>query len=69
MEVGHPLLRVQKGPGKPFLDEGGEVKEPALVIPQGSVLFAGSVLFLDPDTEYDLKLTLKGPEWTPVERF
>jgi hypothetical protein len=54
---GPPLFRVQ---WRPFLDEGGSPKPPALAIPAGAHLFAGSVLRLDPDTAYDLRLTLHG---------
>lgn len=52
---GPPLFRVEKGP---FKGEGGKPRPQTLDIPDGAHLFAGSVLLLDPDTAYELRLTL-----------
>ena len=52
---GPPLFRVEKGP---FKGEGGKPRPSALAIPEDAHLFAGSVLRLDPDTAYELRLTL-----------
>ena len=63
---GAPLFRVRGGPYK---GEGGEPKQPALDVPKGAHLFAGSILLLDPDTAYDLRLTLRGPDGDPVQKL
>ncbi len=62
---GPSLLRVASGP---FRGEGGTPKPPALTIPSDAHLFAGSVLLLDPDTPYQLRLTLSGGGGESVQR-
>jgi hypothetical protein len=62
---GPPLFRVERGP---FKGEDGKVKPPALEIPAGARLFAGSVFQLDPDTPYELRLTLSGAGGEKVEK-
>jgi hypothetical protein len=66
---GAPLFRVERRT-KPYLDESGEPKPPSKVqIPADGWLFAGSLLMLDPDTAYDLKLKLKDPDGGDVEKL
>ena len=62
----HPFLRVMHGP---FRDEGGAVKPSAVDLPEGATLFAGSVLFLDPDTDYEMKLNLHLADGSTTERI
>jgi len=64
-QPGPPFLRVQPGP---FKDEGGKVKPPAVAIPDGARLFAGSVFVLAPDTAYELKLTLRSAAGPTTQR-
>jgi hypothetical protein len=63
---GPPLFRVRL---RSFLDEGGRPKPPVLTPPEGAHLFAGSVFPLDPDTAYDLRLTLNGTAGSRVEKL
>ena len=51
-----PLLRVEQGAQKPEKGAG------SVEVPGGARLFAGSVLMLAPDTEYELKLSLVDPD-------
>jgi hypothetical protein len=53
---GPPLFRVEKGKHKDK-EFGSKLK-----LPDDAWLFAGSVLFLEPDTAYELKLTLTDPD-------
>ena len=53
---GPSLFRVEHGKHKP------KENDSLLKIEDGDTLFAGSVLMLDPDTAYDLKLTLTDPD-------
>jgi hypothetical protein len=53
---GPPLFRVEKGP------YGDDRKANAIELPDGAWLFAGSVFFLEPATEYELRLTLSDPD-------
>jgi hypothetical protein len=62
---GPPLLRVETGP---FRGEGGQAKAPAIAVPEGAHLFAGSVLLLEPDTAYELRLTLSGAGGVRVQK-
>ena len=60
---GPPLFRVEKGPyGE---DRQGNVLE----VPKHAWLFAGSVLFLEPGTGYELRLTLSDPDGGRAERI
>jgi hypothetical protein len=51
-----PLFRVEKGGHIP-----GE-RESKLEVPDDAWLFAGSAMLLEPDTEYELRLTLTDPD-------
>jgi hypothetical protein len=62
---GPPLFRVERGP---FKDEGGRPKPLAVAVPAGARLFAGSLLLLDPDTAYEVRLTLHSGSDAPTER-
>ena len=53
---GQPLFRVEKGAHK-TKEHGSK-----LDVPDDACLFAGSALLLDPNTQYDLKLTLTDPD-------
>ena len=65
---GAPLFRVERRE-KPYLDEGGKPKPPSkVIVPADAWLFAGSLLLLDPDTAYDLKLKLIDPDGGDVEK-
>ena len=57
-----PLLRVEKGAQKPEKGPG------SVEVPADARLYAGSVLLLDPDTEYELKLNLKDEAGGKVEK-
>lgn len=66
---GPPLFRVERR-NKPYLDEGGKPKEPSKVqVPLDGWLFAGSLLLLDPDTAYELRLKLIDPDGGGTERL
>ncbi|HET6251054.1 MAG TPA: right-handed parallel beta-helix repeat-containing protein [Tepidisphaeraceae bacterium] len=66
---GPPLFRVERR-SKPYLDEGGQPKPPSQVkIPADGWLFAGSLLLLDPDTAYDLRLKLIDPDGGSLEKL
>jgi hypothetical protein len=56
------LFRVEKGP------YGDDRRANALDVPADAWLFAGSVLFLEPATEYDLRLTLSDPDGGKAEQ-
>src|SRR5688500_10873656 len=53
---GPPLFRVERGAHKP------KEHESLLKVGDDETLLAGSVLLLDPDTAYELKLTLSDPD-------
>src|SRR4051812_37599664 len=55
-KAGLPLFRVEKG--KHLAEKYGS----KLDVPKGATLFAGSVVLLEPDSEYEVKLTLKDPD-------
>src|SRR5829696_260272 len=57
---GYPLFRTRPDPH-------AENKTPAVRVP-GGWMFAGSVVDLEPLTEYELKLTLKDPDGGDAER-
>ena len=59
---GMPLFRVEKGAQKGQKGTGMEV-------PADAWLFAGSVVNLDPDTAYELKLSLKDPDGGAAEKL
>ena len=59
---GPALFRVEKGAHR---NDKGQSK---LEVPEDGWLFAGSVLFLQPDTAYELRLTLSDPDGGEVER-
>ncbi|MFI5377795.1 MAG: right-handed parallel beta-helix repeat-containing protein [Tepidisphaerales bacterium] len=60
--AGWPLLRVEKGR---HLGENGES---LIDVPAGAWLFAGSVILLDPDTAYEIRLKLTDPDGGSAER-
>ena len=55
-QKGRPLFRVEKGAHQP------EGRPGPLNVPEGAWLFAGSVVLLKPDTEYELRLRLSDPD-------
>jgi hypothetical protein len=57
-----PLWRVEAGRHLP------EKHPPSVVVPAGAALFAGSLLGLAPDTDYEWKLTLSDPDGGTSER-
>jgi len=59
---GLPLFRVEKGAHQHERSRGGAS------LPAHAWLFAGSVVMLSPDTEYELKLTLVDPDGGSAER-
>ncbi|MBM3476219.1 MAG: hypothetical protein FJX75_23350 [Armatimonadetes bacterium] len=59
---GPPLFRVEKGAHK---DDKGQS---TLTVPDDGWLFAGSVLLLKPDTEYELELSLSDPDGGAAQR-
>ena len=62
---GPPLFRCERGP---FKGEGGQPKPLAVTLPPGGRLFAGSILLLEPDTAYEIRLMLEGGTGAGVER-
>ncbi len=60
--TGPPLFRVEKGAHKP-----GD-RESTLDVPDDAWLFAGSVMLLQPDTDYELRLALSDPDGGTAER-
>ena len=60
---GLPLFRVEKGGNK--LQEGLKTK---LNVPRDAWLFAGSLLLLEPGTEYEVRLALKDPDGGEAEK-
>jgi hypothetical protein len=60
--TGLPLFRVEKGAHKP-----GD-RESTLDVPDDAWLFAGSVMLLEPDTAYELRLALSDPDGGRAER-
>jgi hypothetical protein len=65
---GPSLFRVERRP-KGYLDQGGAQRAPSLVvIPPGGELFAGSAVLLEPDTAYEIRLTLHDPDGGSAER-
>jgi hypothetical protein len=66
---GPALFRVERRP-KGYLDQGGAQRAPSLVvIPPGGELFAGSAVLLEPDTAYEIKLTLHDPDGGTAEKI
>lgn len=63
---GPPLFRSERGP---FKDEGGKPKPLAVDLPAGAHLFAGSILLLDADTSYEVRLTLSSGDGSVVKRL
>ncbi|MCL2647522.1 MAG: right-handed parallel beta-helix repeat-containing protein [Phycisphaerales bacterium] len=59
------MIRVIQGP---FSNEGDHIKPPAVMIHEG-FMFAGSVLGLEPDTEYELKYNLISPKGGSAEKI
>jgi len=57
-----PLFRVEKGAWK------GESGDAQVTVPDDAWLFAGSVFFLQPGTEYELRLKLGDPDGGEAER-
>jgi hypothetical protein len=58
-----PLWRVEKGAHK------NRQGRSSVEVPEDAWLFAGSALLLEPDTLYDLKLTLIDPDGGTTERY
>lgn len=67
-QQGPPLFRVERRT-TPYLGEGGETKETEIQVPPDCWLFAGSILLLDPNTAYDLKLKLTDHDGGGTERL
>lgn len=67
--VGYPLFRIERR-DKPYGDQGGKPRPPSKIAPlvPDGWLFAGSILLLDPDTEYEIKLKLHDPDGGDVEK-
>ncbi|MBI3831899.1 MAG: right-handed parallel beta-helix repeat-containing protein [Planctomycetes bacterium] len=63
---GPPLFRVEKGAHKGVEKEKNEQTKTA--VPENAWLFAGSLLLLQPDTEYEWKFTLKDPDGGDTEK-
>ena len=63
--AGPPLFRAERGP---FKNEGGNPKPLAVAIPPDCHLFAGSLLLLEPDTAYEIRLTLNDGAGGKVRR-
>lgn len=59
---GPPLFRVEKGAHIP---PKGKSK---IDLPEGAWLFAGSIFILDPNTAYEMKLTLSDPDGGSAEK-
>lgn len=63
--AGPPLLRVEKGAHH----QAGKEAHPSLIdVPTDGWLFAGSVLFLQSDTAYELRLRLSDPDGGKAEK-
>ena len=61
-----PLLRVEKGA---HLHAGKVANDSSVKVPEDGWLFAGSALFLDPDTAYEIRLRLSDSDGgKPVEQ-
>ncbi len=60
---GMPLLRVEKGAQKPEKGHG------SVEVPADARLYAGSVLWLEPGTDYEIKLHLIDPDGGDVEKL
>lgn len=60
---GLPLFRVEKGAHQP------EGRPSRLNVPEDAWLFAGSVVLLEPDTAYELRLRLSDPDGGDAERL
>src|SRR4051812_12262351 len=56
------LWRVEKGRHK------NEKGKSSVDVPEGAWLFAGSALMLEPETQYEVKLTLTDPDGGSVEK-
>jgi hypothetical protein len=67
---GMPLLRIQKDKQDPSKHEGkGGGPSTLLKVPSDARLFAGSALLLEPDTEYELKLSLQDADGGASEKM
>lgn len=62
---GAPLFRVEKGPHRDGKD-GSKLTEQ---VPADGWLFAGSVIYLEPGTAYELRLSLSDPDGGSAERI
>src|SRR5207253_4958800 len=60
---GPDLFRVEKGANRP------EGKPGSVEVPAGAWLFAGSVVSLQPGTEYELRLRLADPDGGAAEKL
>ena len=65
---GYPLFRVDKGAQK-GAQTAKERNNSDLDVPLDAWLFAGSVVLLTPDTEYEVKLTLADPDGGASEKL
>ena len=65
-----PMFRVEKSApeGAMMGKEDTKAHKTLLTIPPNAWLFAGSVVMLEPDTEYDLKLSLVDPDGGNTEK-
>jgi len=64
---GPDLFRVEKNDGT-YNNQGGKPRPASIPVPKDSWLFAGTIFFLEPDTEYDLKLKLIDPDGGSAEK-
>ncbi|HYE04864.1 MAG TPA: right-handed parallel beta-helix repeat-containing protein [Planctomycetota bacterium] len=60
-----PLRRVRPGA---HLGNGKDVNASAVLVPDGARLYAGSILFLDPATAHEVRLSLADPDGGDAER-
>ena len=66
---GPDLFRVERLAPPVYKDQGGKPRAPAIAVPDGAWLFAGSVFFLEPGTAYELKLNLVDPDGGAAEKI
>ena len=66
---GPDLFRVERLTEPVYKDQGGKPRAPAIAVPEGAWLFAGSAFYLQPDTAYELKLNLIDPDGGAAEKI
>jgi hypothetical protein len=65
---GPDLFRVERMTSDHYLDQGGKPRPPAIKVPKGAWLFAGSIFLLQPETAYELQLQLIDPDGGEAEK-